>query len=153
MTLTIRIGTIDDLPLLICHRRKMFTDMKDFPAAQLDAQDADWEKWAGQRLRAGTLIPFIAEDGGRVVASACIFMRERTPYPGYAGGPSPQLMSMFTEHDQRRKGVATAIVEATQEYARKHGARFMTLQPSDRGQSIYGKLGFKPTNEMRWDVC
>ncbi len=61
-------------------------------------------------------------------------------------------MSMYTEPQQRGKGLATRIATEAMKWARKNGYPRMTLHASDLGKPIYLKLGWKQTSEMRFDI-
>ncbi|MCA8915383.1 MAG: GNAT family N-acetyltransferase [Planctomycetes bacterium] len=150
---SVRPATVDDLPMLIRHRRGMLEDMARYPAEHFDQHDRDYAPWARERLANGQLIGFVAEVDGRAVASACIWLKERQPVPGYKGGRVPYLMSVFTERDCRGKGHGEAVSRAAVEWAAAGGYPLIALHASEMGRAMYEKLGFKRTWEMqlRWD--
>jgi GNAT superfamily N-acetyltransferase len=151
--MSVRLATSDDLPLLIRHRRGMLEDMGRYPAAQFDQHDRDYEPWARQRLLSGELVGFIIEVDGRAVASACVWLKERQPVPGFSGGRVPYLMSVFTERDCRKQGHAGALTKAALDWAKARKYPLVALHASAMGRSTYEKLGFQRTWEMqlRWD--
>lgn len=150
---SIRPATLDDLPLLIRHRRGMLEDMGRYPAAWFDEHDRNYAAWARERLANGQLVGFIAEDAGRVVASGCLWLKERQPVPGFPGGRVPYLMSVFTERDCRKQGHAAALTQAALDWAKARNYPLVALHASSDGRSTYEKLGFQRTWEMqlRWD--
>lgn len=147
--LTVRAATVDDLPMLVRHRRGMFLDMAPYPADQLDGQDRAYLPWLIERLQNGRVAGFVACLGELPVASGCVWLRERHPAPGYDGGMVPYLLSMFTEHTHRGGGAARAIVEAALEWSREQGAPVLELHASEMGRPIYERMGFERTWEMR----
>lgn len=150
---TVRAATLDDMELLIRHRRGMLEDMGRYPQALFDQHDRDYEPWARQRLESGELVGFIADVEGRAVASACLWLKERQPVPGFRGGRVPYLMSVFTERDCRKQGHAAKLTQAAMEWAKEKGYPLVALHASAMGRGIYEKLGFQRTWEMqlRWD--
>jgi GNAT superfamily N-acetyltransferase len=59
---------------------------------------------------------------------------------------------MYTEHAHRGKGVATKIVKESIRWAKAKGFPRMTLHASEMGRSVYEKLGFHQTWEMKIDL-
>lgn len=145
----VRLATIGDLDLLVRHRRAMFAAIDEFSSQELDAADEVYRRWARTRIRSGRLAGFIVEVGRRPVASGCVWLMEVQPRPGQKGTTVAYLLSMFTEPDGRGKGHATRIVHATIRWARDRGISLMTLHASPFGQSVYRRLGFERTSEMR----
>jgi GNAT superfamily N-acetyltransferase len=151
--MSVRLATVDDLPLLIRHRRGMLEDMGRYPAEDFDQHDRDYEPWARERFVNGQLVGFIVEEAGRIVASGCLWLKERQPVPGFSGGRVPYLMSVFTERDCRNQGHGAALTKAALEWARARNYPLVALHASTAGRSTYEKLGFQRTWEMqlRWD--
>lgn len=151
--MSIRPATIEDLPVLLRHRRGMLEDMGRYAAEQFDQHDRDYEAWARERLVNGELVGFIVESAGRVVASGCLWLKERQPVPGFRGGRVPYLMSVFTERDSRKQGHAAALTQSALEWAKARDYPLVALHASADGRSTYEKLGFQRTWEMqlRWD--
>jgi GNAT superfamily N-acetyltransferase len=150
---TVCSATVDDLELLIRHRRGMMEDIGRYPKELFDQHDRDYEPWARQRLESGELVGFIAYADGRAVASACLWMKERQPVPGFPGGRVPYLMSVFTERDCRNQGHAGKLTLVALEWAKEKGYPMVALHASSMGRGVYEKLGFQRTWEMqlRWD--
>lgn len=153
--LKIRKATLRDLEILVVHRRGMWFDMGYKNKAQLDKADKVYRNWAKPRLKSGELVGFIVEAEGQVAGSGCLWLQPVQPRPGRPGfkvGGQPYLLSMYTEHPFRGKGVATKIVKESIRWAKAKGFPRMTLHASDMGRSIYEKLGFKQTWEMKLDL-
>lgn len=117
--------------------------------AALDDTDKVYRRWARKLLKNGELVGWIVEVSKKPVASGCIWLKPVPPLPGYEGGPQPYLLSMYTEPEFRGKGLAKKIVLESLRWAKKQGFFRMTLHTSDMGKSIYEKLGFERTWEMK----
>ncbi|MGH8005309.1 MAG: GNAT family N-acetyltransferase [Limisphaerales bacterium] len=153
--LKIRRATLRDLETLIAHRRGMWFDMGHKNKAELDKADKVYRRWAKERLKSGELVGLIVEAEGQIAGSGCLWLQPVQPRPGrpgFKGGGQPYLLSMYTEHTFRGKGVATKIVEESIRWAKAKGFPRMTLHASDMGRSIYEKLGFKQTWEMKLEL-
>ncbi|MCB9932670.1 MAG: GNAT family N-acetyltransferase [Planctomycetes bacterium] len=151
--MSVRLAKIDDLPLLIRHRRGMLEDMGRYPSEYYNQHDRDYEGWARERLQNGQLVGFVVEDAGRAVASGCLWLKERQPVPGFPGGRVPYLMSVFTERDCRKQGHAAELTKAALAWAQERKYPLVALHASAAGRNTYEKLGFQRTWEMqlRWD--
>jgi GNAT superfamily N-acetyltransferase len=130
----------------------MWHDMGYTNKKLLGAADTVYRAWAKPRLKTGELAGFIVEAGGQIVGSGCLWLQPRLGVPGFKGGRQPYLLSMYTEHAFRGKGVATIIVKESIRWAKAKGFTRMTLHASDMGKNIYEKLGFKQTWEMKLDL-
>ena len=154
----IRPATPNDAPLLARHRVEMFRDMgrlADEPtAAELKAAT---EPLIGEWITAGTYVGWMAEPPtrpGLVVGGAGLQLRPMLPRPGHdapgmVSGPEAYVLNVFVERAWRRRGVATLLMEQLLAYARERRIRVVTLHASDEGRTLYERLGFAPTSEMR----
>ena len=65
----------------------------------------------------------------------------------------PYLLSMYTEPDFRRRGVASMVVKEAINWCRKNKYERLMLHASEMGRKVYSQLGFKRTWEMRLDLA
>jgi GNAT superfamily N-acetyltransferase len=145
-------ATAEDLELLVRHRILMWEDILDSRHQEATAQGTDQRtrEWIREKLVSGKLIGLIAKtDNGKVAGSGCIWLRETPPLPFSEHVETPYLMSMYTEHGFRRKGVAKQIVEFAIEWCRKRHYHRINLDASEEGRKLYEKLGFEPGFSMR----
>lgn len=147
-----RLATLDDLPVLVLHRRRMWEDIGGFTQVELDDADRVYRRWARARLRSGTLVAWITEARGEPVASGAVWVQRIQPRPRHPTGATPYLLSMYTEPEHRGQGHAPAIVRAATAWAKKEGHPRMTLHASEMGRPIYEKLGWTRTWEMKLDL-
>lgn len=151
----LRAATLADLDTLVRHRRRMWEDMGGYSSQQLDDADPVYRRWAYSRLKTGTLLGFIIEDGdGHPAASGCLWLQEVHPRPCDPGQreparEQPYLLSMFTEPPARGRGLAREIVRAAKRIAIERGYPRMSLHAAPAGRGIYEKEGFRQTAEMR----
>lgn len=146
---TLRPATLDDLALLVRHRRLMWEEIATFPHEALDAGDGSYRRWARARLRSGVLLAWVVEEKGEAAASGCLWLQPVQPRPGRPFETQPYLLSMFTEPAHRGKGHAARIVKAAMGWAKARGHPYVSLHASAFGRPLYERLGFEPMPEMR----
>jgi GNAT superfamily N-acetyltransferase len=151
----VRRATLDDLPDLVRHRRRMFEEMGDVPRANLDRADPIFRRWARREYRAHRFVPFVAENGeGLLLGSGALWLAAQHPRPRWPGLVRlPYLMSMYTEPPYRRRGVGTRVVEAVIDWARTRGYPRVYLYATPLGRPVYERLGFVAGPEMRLDLA
>ncbi len=146
----IRRATLDDMDLLVRHRRGMWEEILEASPAEMEAADRAYRRWARTRLKSGTLVGFVSETArGEPVASGCVWLLPSQPRPKWAGTLAPYLMSMYTEREHRGRGHATRITREAIRWAKARGFGTMLLHASKYGEPIYDREGFARANEMR----
>lgn len=142
-----------DVPVLVRHRERMFSDLDQWdvvdPAALREVARA-YRPWLLARLRAGKLAGFLAETAqGAALGSALVHLREAPPRPRWTRGELPYVMNVYTVPEARGRGVATGLLEEILHWCRARGFPRVTLNASDMGRGVYERLGFETGSEMR----
>ncbi len=145
----IRPARLREVGILVAHRRAMFWAIGGFSVADLDAADPVYRRWIVPRLRSGRAEGVVAWAGREPVGSAVVWYREDQPRPSAAALRIPYLMSVYVEPGFRGRGIASRLTEALVARARRHGYRRVVLHASKFGRSVYARLGFERTWEMR----
>jgi GNAT superfamily N-acetyltransferase len=146
----VRRATVDDLAVVLRHRRGMFEAMGYTNEAALDAMSAASADFLRARLEDGSYLGWLAvEPSGRVVAGGGIALLEFQPHPRDPQTRRAWIMNMYTEPDWRRLGLARRLMEEMIAWCRAEGLQSVSLHASDDGRPLYESLGFVPTNEMR----
>ena len=146
----VRKATQRDIEILVHQRRGMWEDIgfKNKPA--LDYADSAYRRWVKSALRNKTLQGWIAETKqGDAAGGGCVWLQPMEPVPYHKRLVQPYLLSMYTEPQFRRKGVASRIVAEAVNWCKKNGYPRLTLHASRKGRSLYRKHGFIRTWEMR----
>jgi len=92
-----------------------------------------------------------------VIGGAGVQRRRVLPHPrghgkdGVAAGNHAIVLNVFTEPDWRRNGIAQRLMEAIIEWADAESLDRLVLHASAEGRPLYERLGFVPTNEMRFN--
>jgi GNAT superfamily N-acetyltransferase len=127
----------------------MWRDLGAREQRELDRADKVYARWAKSRMKSGTLIGWIAENGGKVLGGGCVWLQPVQPRPGYNLMIQPYLLSMYTEPRSRGLGVASGVVKKALEWCRENRFSQLRLHASKMGRKVYLKHGFERTWEMR----
>ena len=151
---TLRLATLDDIPVLVSHRRKMFEDMAALKGerhdrAGLDMMDVAYEALLRYEIPAGSTRVWVIEDGGQIAASGALKFTDWLPRPDGLRRGLVYVHSVYTEPAYRRQGLARRVLTAMIDYCRDNGWPRLSLHASELGRGLYEDLGFKSTNEMR----
>jgi GNAT superfamily N-acetyltransferase len=155
----IRRATAADAGVLARHRAEMFRDMGELPASVHDTLIDAARAYLTQAVTDGRYVGWVAElDAGsrEIIGGAGLQLRELLPRPDVARerlvrGPQGLIVNVYTERAWRRKGVADALMRELLQWCRGNGIESVVLHASDEGRPLYERLGFRPTNEMRYD--
>lgn len=154
----IRRATGADASVLARHRAEMFRDMGELPDGLYNTLVEAATAYFARAVPDGSYVAWVAQAGdGRdeIVGGAGLQLRVLLPRPDPTGarlvrGPQGLIMNVFTERSWRRRGVAEALMREVLGWCRANGVESIVLHASDTGRPLYEKLGFTPTNEMRY---
>jgi ribosomal protein S18 acetylase RimI-like enzyme len=89
---------------------------------------------------------FVVDDGGRMVATTML------TFPG----PSVYISAVATDPSVRRRGLASSLLQHSQEVARRLGRKYLVLDvlaDNAPARSLYeGRLGYRPLREVAFVV-
>ena len=105
------------------------------------------ERWLGEHLGLD-FQAWMAEVGGRVVASAGLLWFPHPPGPINPGGLEAYILNVYTLPEARRLGAARALMERLVEEAKAACVRRIWLRASDEGRPLYESMGFRAGNYM-----
>jgi N-acetyltransferase len=156
----IRRAAIEDAPVIARHRTRMFQDMGDISAETFDEFLAASQEWTERALASGEYLGWLTapkETPDIVIAGAGVQLRKVPPHPSrpsrdgaFAQGRHAIVINVFTEPEWRRRGVALLLMEELLRWARGEKLDRLVLHASDEARSLYEKMGFIATNEMRF---
>jgi GNAT superfamily N-acetyltransferase len=156
----IRRADVGDLGVIARHRARMFQDMGDLSGKTLDDFLAASQAWTERGLATGEYIGWLAAPKGEqgvVIAGAGVQLRQVAPHPhrpardgGFAKGRHAIVLNVFTEPEWRNHGVALLLMKEIIRWAREEKLDRLVLHASPQARSLYERLGFVGTNEMRF---
>lgn len=155
----IRRATVADADVLAHHRVAMFRAM-----GRLDEKDSETLRDASaeyfrRAIASGGYHAWVAvtiDTAATIVCGAGLRIDAILPRPGLRGtnlGPDGMLLNVYTEPAWRGRGLASRLVRAILDFARERGLERVNLHSSDDGRSVYERIGFVPTNEMRYTIA
>jgi GNAT superfamily N-acetyltransferase len=151
--LIVRRATLRDLDTLVQQRRAMWIDLGVKDPVRHYTADKTYRRWAQTRMRNHQLMGWVVENGrGTIAGGGCLWLQPIQPNPKRTKTLQPYLLSMYTDPDFRRQGVASMVVGKAIEWSRHHGYGRLMLHASEMGRTVYRKSGFYRTWEMRLDL-
>jgi ribosomal protein S18 acetylase RimI-like enzyme len=150
-----RIATLDDVGTLVRHRAEMFAEMGKPRDARFAEMVSQCDGWFRTHVANGTYVGFLiapSNEPEMVVAGGGLLHLD---WPPTHGDPQPlrgYILNVFVEPAHRRRGLARMATLACLDECRKRGIRIATLHAADAARSLYERLGFALTNEMRLEL-
>jgi GNAT superfamily N-acetyltransferase len=127
----------------------MWRDIGNRTETSVRAHGPVYRRWMLRAWRQGRFVAYIAEVDGQAAASGAIWWKQDQPSPAIDGDRVPYILSMYTAPAYRGRGLASRIVRVLVREAKEAGAVRIVLHASAQGRSVYERLGFQATNEMR----
>jgi GNAT superfamily N-acetyltransferase len=133
----------------------MFRELGWQDDARLLEVEPLFAEYLGETLPCGECSGLIAEhvdaEGRLKPAGTVVLVWQRVP-PGVRNlaGIQAYALGMYVEPELRRRGVARALMVRAIECASDRGASLVTLHASVLGKPLYERIGFTPTDELRF---
>lgn len=153
----VRPATVDDIPTLARHRAGMFTDMGELSPSCAGRLVERSRRYLETAIPSGEYVGWLAAPDTRpeeVVAGVGMQVRSIIPRPDPSGTALLErqglILNVYTEPAWRRRGLASLLMRHVLDWARENGITNLVLHASEDGRALYERLGFHPTNEMRF---
>lgn len=146
---TIRRAAPADAELLAEQRMLMFVDAGMAEECAMGQMRENFLSWVRERLDDGRYVGWIAEEDGRAVGGAALWIMD---WPPMFLDPEPQrgyLLNFYVVPEARRRGVARELLALAVAEAKERRLGVVTLHASKYGRPLYEQFGFKAANEMR----
>lgn len=147
-----RVATVEDAELIAEHRRKMFAEMGDSSAEQLQVMVESFVPWVRERLVDGRYLGWIVFDSEKVVAGGGMLLMDFAPHWRDRQPLRAYLLNFYVEPEARGQRLADRLVKTAIEAAQQRGIKVVALHASSAGRPIYERNGFKASNEMMLDL-
>jgi GNAT superfamily N-acetyltransferase len=156
-TFQIRRATAKDADIISWHRARMFQDMGDVSGDAFEILRANarsrLEQWIDKANYVGWLAS-LADEREMIVAGAGVQLQPILPRPlnlsTIGEGRQATIVNVFTEPQWRRRGIAGLLIKEIIAWSKNEQIDRLVLHASDEGRSIYERLGFVASNEMRF---
>ena len=153
----IRLALPTDAAVIAHQRACMFREIHQLSAGAF-IQLLDRSRVALEpMLQSGEYVGWLAappEDPQRVVAGAGCQRRQVLPHlktaDVVAEGRHAIVLNVYTEPEWRRRGLGERLMQEVLAWARRERLDRLVLHASTAGRSLYQRLGFVASNEMRY---
>src|SRR5215470_6602291 len=125
--ITLREGTLADIPTIALHRRRMCEDMNYSDTSALSTMVTVTTEYLKKAIPEGSFRSWLACDDGKVVAGGAVVI-------------------VYTDPEYRRRGIAREIMHAMIAWCKQQGFARVTLHASEHGRHLYESLGFELNN-------
>jgi GNAT superfamily N-acetyltransferase len=158
---TIRQASLADVDAIAEHRTRMFDEMGQVPPEAFERLRAKSCERLRDFLTRGEYVGWLAiptQSPDIIAGGAGVQLRDVLPHPlprgnqwhGIAEGRHAIIINVFTEPEWRHQGVAMTLLERIIQWARAERPDRLVRHASEAGRSLYERLGFVGTNEMRF---
>jgi GNAT superfamily N-acetyltransferase len=156
-SIQVRFAQPADADVIGYHRARMFQEMGQIPNHLYKTFERRSQERVRELLVSGEYVGWLASGpgaAGKIVAGAGVQLRKVLPHPagehGFAEGSKAVIINVYTEPEWRRKGIAELLLKRIIEWSREQKLDRLVLHASRQGRSLYERLGFVLTNEMRF---
>lgn len=106
--------------------------------------------WLEPRLADGRYFGFMAQtDNGEVVGGVGLMEIDWPPHPAHPEEcRRGYVLNVFVEPSHRGRGIARALMEASEAAFRERGITYAILHATEAGRSCYDRMDWSPTTEM-----
>lgn len=131
-------------------RKKQIQDEGQTPDIDIDE---DLHRYFEKYMGSGELIEWVAEEEGRIIATAAIVFMEFPPSFNNKTGRTGYVGNVYTADEYRGKGIAGQLLEKLEEEAKARGITRLLLHASALGRKAYLKSGYVDVDyEMEKDI-
>jgi GNAT superfamily N-acetyltransferase len=146
---TVTQATLEDVAVIVSHRRSMFAAMGYADNAALDAMAMAFEPWLRKKMKTGEYLAWFAITADHAVAAGVgLWLMDWPPHMIGAGARRGNILNVFVRPENRRQGMARELMQVALDWCRANGIDHVVLHSSAEGRHLYESLGFGPTNEM-----
>jgi GNAT superfamily N-acetyltransferase len=150
--ITIREGTLADIPTITRHRRRMCEDMNYSDAAALSTMVTVTADYLNKAIPDGSFRSWLACDNEHAVGGGAVVI---VPWPAHAYDLECRratILNVYTDPEYRRRGIARQVMQTMITWCKQEGFAGVTLHASEQGRHLYESLGFQLNNEMRLNL-
>lgn len=139
-----RKATTNDVAEMMKLRKRQLIDEGIEPSVNMDDELLSFFE---RKLRDGTLIQWLVENHGEVVACGAVLFYEFPPSYTNKTGKKAYIANMFTDENYRGRGIAKELLAKLVKEVRAAGISKIWLGASEMGRPVYRKFGFIESDE------
>lgn len=134
-----RVAVAGDIEVLVQLRNRLVAEC----GAPNQSVDVQLRSFFEKHLADGSLVEWLALEGGQIVATAAVEFHEFTPSESNKSGVRGHVTNMYTAPAYRGKGIATFLLDKLAKEAEARGVKRLWLHASEMGGPVYKKFGFR----------
>jgi GNAT superfamily N-acetyltransferase len=142
----LREATITDAAALAHYRLMLFSEIEHEPTPdEAMAFGALCQRTFEDLFQSDSCVAWLAEVPGQQapVGTLVMLKNPRLPTLGDARAVEGYIINVYVVPAWRRVGIASALMQAAVDYARKTGLARIRLRATEAGQAVYQRVGFK----------
>ncbi len=139
-----RKAMVEEIPLLAKFRIMQLNDEGIFHKEDVTAGMIEFFE---KHMNDDSLVEWVVEDDGRIIATAAILFHEYPPTFTNNIELRGYVTNIYTSPEYRKKGIATSLLNKLIEEAKQRGAKKLWLGASEMGRPVYEKFGFAVMSE------
>src|SRR5262245_15082251 len=146
---SLRLAVAEDAPALTDARLAMINELTPDEAGDLAAFRDRIASFFRRAIAEGAARAFVVERGGAIAATGAYCLAPHPPKPAEPAEQRAFVVNVWTRPEDRRRGLARALMRALLDDARVRGVRRVDLRSSEAARPLYLSLGFRPLEMMR----
>ena len=135
-----RTAELKDIAEISEIRKKQIQDEGQTPDIDIDE---DLRRYFEKYMKSGELIEWVAEEDGRIIATAAIMFMDFPPSFRNKTGRTGYVGNVYTADEYRGRGIAGQLLDKLEQEARKRGITMLLLHASEAGRRAYLKSGYE----------
>lgn len=135
-----RTASLEDIHEISEIRKKQIQDEGQTPDIDIDE---DLRRYFEKYVKSGELIEWVAEEDGRIIATAAIMFMDFPPSFRNKTGRTGYVGNVYTADEYRGRGIAGQLLDKLEQEARKRGITMLLLHASEAGRRAYLKSGYE----------
>ena len=139
-----RLATEQDIPVLCKIRKQQLIDEGGTPIPGIDEELL---RYFTDKLADGSLVEWVLEDDGQIIATAAIAFMDFPPSYTNRTGLRGYITNMYTAPACRGKGIASAMLDRLKQEAEKRAVHSILLHASALGKPVYKRFGFVESDQ------
>ena len=147
MSATVRRAEPHDIDALVATRVALFRETGEDADAGAASFTSACRAALVPLLESGTAIAWLGHVGSDAVGSCVLLVFPRLPSPTNLASREGYILSVWVAREQRRLGLATALVEAALDESRRLQLGRVRLHATPAGHAVYERLGFRARSD------
>ena len=142
-----RLADINDIPEMCRIRNQQLIDEGDEIAVDINKE---MEVFFRRKLEDGSLVQYLLEENGKIIATAGILFFKLTPSFTCTNGVRGYITNMYTAPEYRCRGIATTMLGKLRDIAVERKVTRLMLGASVYGRPVYKKFGFEDLEDWMY---